>query len=96
MADELSALRGRGVAANPANRFELICYERDPDAGPDDPAPATQFFKDAYTQSLRTQRPAARLLPQTSREPHRFARAGLQGPHSGPCEVELVRRARWQ
>jgi DNA repair photolyase len=46
MADESSPVRGRGATTNPSNRFELICYERDTDAGPDDPAPATQFFKD--------------------------------------------------
>src|SRR5262245_27027308 len=46
MADESSPVRGRGATANPANRFELICYERDPEAQPDDPAPSTQFFKD--------------------------------------------------
>src|SRR5262249_51956949 len=46
MADESSPVRGRGATANPANRFELICYERDPEAQPDDPAPGTQFLKD--------------------------------------------------
>jgi DNA repair photolyase len=41
-------MKGRGTAENPANRFERIAYERDPDWNePDDPAPKTQFFKDA-------------------------------------------------
>ncbi|HEY2953098.1 MAG TPA: hypothetical protein VGK40_10970 [Verrucomicrobiae bacterium] len=40
--------KGRGAQANPANRFEPIRLERDADWNPaDDPAPATQFFKDA-------------------------------------------------
>ena len=52
--------------------------------------------QDAHTQSLRAQRPSARVLPQASLEPYRFARAWLQRPHSRPCEVELVRRARWE
>jgi DNA repair photolyase len=47
MGTDPSGFRGRGATANPANRFELIHYERDPEAGPDDPAPATQFFKDS-------------------------------------------------
>ena len=40
--------------------------------------------------------PAARVLPQAQDEPHRAARARLQGPDSGPREVELVRRRRMQ
>ncbi len=42
-----SALRARGAAENPPNRFEKIALERDPDwSDPDEPAPPTQFFKD--------------------------------------------------
>jgi DNA repair photolyase len=47
MAAELSPIRGRGAAANPANRFELLQYEPDPEAEPDGSAPATQFFRDS-------------------------------------------------
>src|SRR5262249_20159500 len=37
-------IRGRGAGSNPASRFELIRYDRDPDCDPDDgPNPATQF-----------------------------------------------------
>jgi DNA repair photolyase len=40
-------LHGRGTSANPANRFERLRYEPDPDLPPDErPAPATQFFRD--------------------------------------------------
>lgn len=40
-------IHGRGAADNPPNRFELLRYERDAEADPaDEPAPATQFFKD--------------------------------------------------
>jgi DNA repair photolyase len=47
MHDEASPIRGRGAADNPANRFERLHYENDPDADPSDrPAPTTQFFKD--------------------------------------------------
>src|SRR5881398_2095558 len=41
------ALRTRGAAENPPNRFEKIALEPDPDwYDPDEPAPQTQFFKD--------------------------------------------------
>ena len=49
---ENDAIKGRGAAVNPPNRFELLRYEPDEDAAPDErPAPATQFFQDK-TQSL--------------------------------------------
>jgi DNA repair photolyase len=41
-------IRGRGAAENPPNRFELLMYDRDPDAAAEDtPAPQTQFLKDS-------------------------------------------------
>jgi DNA repair photolyase len=40
-------IRGRGAAENPHNRFELLVYERDPEANVEEtPAPQTQFFQD--------------------------------------------------
>jgi DNA repair photolyase len=47
MTADSSFIRGRGAAANPANRFELLCYEPEPEAGPDSPATATQIFRDS-------------------------------------------------
>ena len=47
MKAQSNPLRGRGSADNPANRFELLHYEHDPEASPDDVAPATQFFSDS-------------------------------------------------
>jgi DNA repair photolyase len=42
------SIRGRGAAENPSNRFEHTTYERDEEWDqPDDPAPKTQFFRDA-------------------------------------------------
>ena len=42
------SLRGRGAAANPANRFEPLHLERDEDWNPDeDPALTTHFYRDA-------------------------------------------------
>ena len=41
-------MKGRGAAENPPNRFEHLALERDPEWNdPDDPAPKTQFFRDA-------------------------------------------------
>ena len=41
-------IHGRGAAHNPPNRFERIHLEPDADWNPaDDPAPRTQFFRDA-------------------------------------------------
>jgi DNA repair photolyase len=47
MAADPSQIHGRGSAGNPANRFELLHYERDPEADSEGPAPATQFFRDS-------------------------------------------------
>ncbi|HUI06371.1 MAG TPA: PA0069 family radical SAM protein [Verrucomicrobiae bacterium] len=54
MATNHRVTRGRGAAENPPNRFEQIVYERDAEWNePDDPAPKTQFFRDA-TASIIT------------------------------------------
>jgi DNA repair photolyase len=48
-------IHGRGASDNPANRFESIHYEPDPDAPPDEaPAPATQFFRDNTKSIIAT------------------------------------------
>jgi DNA repair photolyase len=48
MLSDRPAPHGRGAADNPANRFELICYQRDPDDPIDDcPNPQTKFFRDS-------------------------------------------------
>ncbi len=42
------SVKGRGAAANPANRFEKLSFERDSEwTGEDDPLPKTNFYKDA-------------------------------------------------
>ncbi len=47
-------MKGRGAAENPTNRFEHTVFERDADWDePDDPAPKTQFYRDA-SESLIT------------------------------------------
>ncbi len=49
-------IRGRGAAENPPNRFERLHYDIDPEIPPDadDPAPDTQFFRDATRSIIAT------------------------------------------
>ena len=53
MAWPAQPVRGRGAASNPANRFEALHLEPDPDASPDEsPAPPTKFFCDKSSSIL--------------------------------------------
>lgn len=47
-------VRGRGAAENPASRFIRLYHERDDQCwtDPDDPAPATRFYRDAARTAL--------------------------------------------
>ncbi|MBI2903241.1 MAG: PA0069 family radical SAM protein [Candidatus Methylomirabilis oxyfera] len=48
MKEDHAAIRGRGAAGNPPNRFETISHVCDPDwTDPEEPAPGTQFLKDS-------------------------------------------------
>src|SRR6185437_9153203 len=51
---------------------------------------AAQFLGHADSQPLRTDWPSALELPQEQAQPHRAARAWLQGTGSRAREVELV------
>jgi DNA repair photolyase len=47
MAPSEETIRGRGAAANPPNRFELLHYEPDPEGPPPEPGrPDTVFYRD--------------------------------------------------
>src|SRR5947208_13261712 len=55
MPADKSPNHGRGASENPTNRFALLSYERDPDwTDPDDPAPTTQFLRDASRSIIVT------------------------------------------
>jgi DNA repair photolyase len=55
MPQEKEPVRGRGAADNPANRFDRLHYEPDPDLDPaEQPAPRTQFFRDATHSIIAT------------------------------------------
>src|SRR5262245_28074332 len=48
-------IHGRGASDNPANRFERIHYEPDPDLDPEErPSPNTQFFRDISRSIIAT------------------------------------------
>jgi len=68
--------RGRGAAENPPNRFERTVYERDADWNePGDPAPKTQFFRDA-TASIITHNDSPDVGFDASLNPYRGCEHG--------------------
>ena len=71
---------GRGAAANPANRFEKLHLEPDPDAGGDagseaPAAPRTQFFKD-HSSSILAHNESPDVGFDTSLNPYRGCEHG--------------------
>jgi DNA repair photolyase len=52
---KLVHIRGRGAAENPANRFESLAFEPDPDLTDDEqPAPRTRFYRDTTKRLIAT------------------------------------------
>ncbi len=87
MRDTPGPLRGRGASHNPANRFETLHYERDPDATPgDDPAPATQFFRDS-TRSIITTNDSPDVGFSASINPYRGCEHGCSYCVSGDTPI---------
>lgn len=55
MLDPRSPIRGRGATRQPANRFEALAYEREPDwDDSEEPRPDTQFIPDASKSIIST------------------------------------------
>jgi DNA repair photolyase len=89
MTDELIPIRGRGAADNPANRFERLYYERDGDADPaDQPAPATQFFKD-LSQSIIAHNDSPDVGFEYSINPYRGCEHGCSYCYARPTHEYL-------
>jgi DNA repair photolyase len=64
-------MRGRGAASNPANRFELIHYERDSTAPEEGSrSPATRFYRD-HARSILTHNDSPDVGFETSINPYR-------------------------
>src|SRR5947209_2294940 len=89
MRDTPGPLRGRGASHNPANRFETLHYERDPDAAPgDDPAPATQFLRDR-THSIITTNDSPDVGFSASINPYRGCEHGCTYCYARPYHEYL-------
>ncbi len=82
-------LRGRGASFNPPNRFERISFEPDAEWDPaQDPAPATQFFRDA-SQSLITYNNSPDIPFQASINPYRGCEHGCSYCYARPFHEYL-------
>jgi DNA repair photolyase len=89
MPEDVSAPRGRGAAANPANRFEPLHVERDPDWDPtEDPAPTTRFFRDA-TRSIINYNDSPDLGFRASLNPYRGCEHGCIYCYARPTHEYL-------
>jgi DNA repair photolyase len=77
-------IRGRGATENPANRFEQISYEADPEAfDPDAPLQRTQFLKDT-TSSIITFNDSPDLGYEASVNPYRGCEHGCAYCYARP------------
>jgi len=89
MTSDHAAIRGRGAARNPPNRFEQIAYAPDPDAiDPEDPAPDTQFFKDP-SRSLITVNDSPDVGFEASINPYRGCEHGCIYCYARPTHEYL-------
>jgi DNA repair photolyase len=89
MSFEQEPIRGRGTASNPANRFELIHYERDDDTPEADaPAPATQFLRD-HARSILTHNDSPDVGFETSINPYRGCEHGCVYCYARPTHEYL-------
>jgi DNA repair photolyase len=87
--DEQLPLRGRGAADNPANRFERLHYERDPeDYDSEGPGPATQFLKD-NSRSIITDNDSPDVGFETSINPYRGCEHGCSYCYARPTHEFL-------
>lgn len=82
-------IRGRGAAHDPPNRFEPITLEREEWAEAGDPAPETQFFRDASRSIIaRNQSPDVGF--DASVNPYRGCDRGCVYCHSGDTEILMA------
>ena len=89
MTSDHAAIRGRGAAQNPPNRFESLSYARDQDrTDPEDPAPETQFFKDP-SRSLITFNDSPDVGFEASVNPYRGCEHGCIYCYARPTHEYL-------
>ena len=81
--------RGRGSAENPANRFDRLHYEPDPDVDPaEQPAPRTQFLRDS-TRSIITTNDSPDVGFSASLNPYRGCEHGCAYCYARPTHEYL-------
>jgi DNA repair photolyase len=89
MHEKETPIRGRGTAANPPNRFELLVHERDPcEPVEDAPAPATQFLRDA-TRSIISRNDSPDVGFDASINPYRGCEHGCSYCYARPTHEYL-------
>jgi DNA repair photolyase len=82
-------IRGRGAADNPANRFDRLHYEPDPDLDPaEQPAPRTQFLRDA-TRTIITSNDSPDVGFRFSINPYRGCEHGCAYCYARPTHEYL-------
>jgi DNA repair photolyase len=83
-------IRGRGSADNPASRFATLSYVRDDaSAGPEDPAPTTQFLKDT-SRSIIAHNDSPDVGFDTSINPYRGCEHGCSYCLSGDTPILMA------
>jgi len=76
MEEEQGPIRGRGTSSNPANRFELIHYEREETVSPEEsPSSATHFYRD-HARSILTHNDSPDVGFEVSINPYRGCEHG--------------------
>ncbi|MGH7426272.1 MAG: PA0069 family radical SAM protein [Candidatus Methylomirabilales bacterium] len=89
MTSDHAAIRGRGAARNPPNRFETLAYDPEPEGvDPEGPAPETQFFKDP-SRSLITVNDSPDVGFEASINPYRGCEHGCIYCYARPTHEYL-------
>jgi DNA repair photolyase len=89
METEQGPFRGRGASSNPANRFELIHYERDDTVAADEtPSPTTHFYRD-HTRSILAQNDSPDVGFEVSLNPYRGCEHGCIYCYARPTHEYL-------
>ena len=83
-------IHGRGASANPANRFEALSIEPDPDERPDDEVPAltTKFYRD-FTRTIIAHNDSPDVGFESSINPYRGCEHGCIYCYARPTHEYL-------
>jgi DNA repair photolyase len=83
-------IHGRGASTNPANRFEALSIDPDPDERPDDdlPAPTTRFYRD-FTRTIIAHNDSPDVGFESSVNPYRGCEHGCVYCYARPTHEYL-------